>query len=75
MKQNGLLFHILSNRYLYEVEQDEQVISGDQLVNNGFIPKQNYIGSGINESVRLMGDFGSRLYYFKALEDENEKNN
>ncbi|MBI9009527.1 MAG: alpha-galactosidase [Tenericutes bacterium] len=75
LNHNGILFHILSNNYLYEMEQDHQVLGGDQLVNNGFIPKQNFMGSGINESVRLMGDFGSRLYYFKALEDKNEKSN
>jgi alpha-galactosidase len=75
LNPNGVLFHILSKYYLYEIEKDEQIISGDKLVNNGFIPKQNFLGSGINDSIRLMGDFGSRLYYFKALEEENEKNN
>jgi alpha-galactosidase len=75
LNPNGILFNILSKHYLYEIEKDKQLISGDKLVNNGFIPKQNFIGSGINDSVRLMGDFGSRLYYFKALEVENEKAN
>jgi alpha-galactosidase len=75
LNPNGVLFRILSKHYLYEMEQDKQIISGDKLVNNGFIPKQNFIGSGINDSVRLMGDFGSRLYYFKAVEGENEKSN
>ncbi|XMB72463.1 alpha-galactosidase [Mycoplasmatota bacterium WC30] len=73
LNPNGILFHILKNRYLYEIEKEDTLISGDKLVNNGFIPKQNFIGSGINDQIRLMGDFGSRLYYFKAVEDENEK--
>ena len=72
---NGLLFHSLSNNYLYEIEKFEATISGDKLVNNGFIPKQNFIGTGINDEVRLMGDFGSRMYYFKAVEDGNERSN
>jgi alpha-galactosidase len=75
LNPNGSLFHRLSNFYLYETEKDERIISGDKLVNQGFIPKQNFIGTGISEDVRLMGDFGSRLYYFKALEAENEKEN
>lgn len=74
LNANGTIFHLLKNRYLYETEKEALTVSGDQLVNNGFIPKQNFIGSGINESVRLMGDFGSRLYVFKAMEETNENN-
>ena len=69
---NGILFHFLKNRYLYEVEKEDQYVSGEKLVHHGFVPKQNFIGSGINDQVRLMGDFGSRLYYFKAQEERNE---
>ena len=75
INSNGLLFHILSNNYLYETERIDLEISGDKLINNGFISKQNFVGTGINEEVRMMGDFGSRMYYFKALEAKNEKNN
>lgn len=69
LNHNGILFHLLSNRYMYETEQENQIISGDKLIQKGFIPKQNFIGSGINDQVRLMGDFGSRMYYFKAVEE------
>lgn len=74
LNHNGMMFHLLKNRYMYETESEERTISGDKLVNNGFIPKQNFLGSGINESVRLMGDFSSRMYYFKAMEGIDEKN-
>lgn len=70
----GIAFGLLKNRYLYPVEKDERLISGDQLVHQGFIPKQNFLGTGINDQVRLMGDFGSRLYYFEATEETYEKN-
>ncbi len=66
---NGILFHLLKNRYMYETEKEERIIAGDVLVNKGFVPQQNFIGSGINESVRLMGDFGSRMYHFIAQEE------
>jgi alpha-galactosidase len=69
----GLLFHILNNRYLFKTEDDELIINGDVLNNQGFIPKTKYIGTGYNEDIRLMGDFGSRLYYISEV--ENEKNN
>ncbi len=64
---NGILFHLLKNRYLFPCETEDQVVSGKTLMANGFIPKQKFIGSGYNDSVRLMGDFGSRLYHFKAV--------
>ena len=71
LNPNGVLFHILKNRYLFETETELQTIAGDILVNKGFIPKQNFIGSGINQNVRLMGDFGSRMYYFKTTEGKH----
>ena len=71
LNPNGVLFHILKNRYLFETETEQQTIAGDILVNKGFTPKQNFIGSGINQNVRLMGDFGSRMYYFKTTEGKH----
>ncbi|MBN2503709.1 MAG: alpha-galactosidase [Bacilli bacterium] len=67
LNANGILFNLLKNRYLMPMESEEQTVSGSLLINSGFTPKQNFIGSGYNEQVRLMGDFGSRIYYFKAL--------
>ena len=67
IKAKGILFHLLKNRYLFKTETDEHLVSGDILVNNGFIPKQKYIGTGYNDSIRLMGDFGSRLYYIEEV--------
>jgi alpha-galactosidase len=72
LKAKGVLFHLLKNRYLFSTEKDEQIVTGDVLVNNGFIPKQRYIGTGYNDNIRLMGDFGSRIYYIKEITD-NEK--
>jgi len=73
LNAKGLLFHLLKNRYLFKSETDEQIVKGDVLINHGFIPKQKYIGTGYNDKIRLMGDFGSRLYYLSEV--ENEENN
>ncbi|MFA7076523.1 MAG: alpha-galactosidase [Candidatus Izemoplasmatales bacterium] len=70
LNSKGILFHLLKNRYLFKSEEDEQIINGDVLVNNGFIPKQKYIGTGYSDELRLMGDFGSRLYYICEVENE-----
>jgi len=73
LNAKGLLFHLLKNRYLFKSETDEQIFKGDILINHGFIPKQKYIGTGYNDNIRLMGDFGSRLYYISEV--RNEENN
>jgi alpha-galactosidase len=57
------LFNWLTNFYLMPSEMEDINIPGDVLVNSGFAPKQQFIGTGINSEVRFMGDFGSRLYH------------
>ncbi|MFA5006861.1 MAG: alpha-galactosidase [Candidatus Izemoplasmatales bacterium] len=64
----GVLFHLLANHYLMPAETEDLTVGGDVLKNLGFVPKQRFIGSGYNADVRLMGDFGSRVYHLKALE-------
>ena len=65
---NGLLFNILANNYMMTQENDDILTTGDVLNHHGFIPKQRFIGSGYTDKVRLMGDFGSRIYYIKQEE-------
>lgn len=65
LNAKGLIFHLLKNRYLFKTESENLLVNGDVLVNNGFIPKQKFMGTGYNEEVRLMGDFGSRIYYIR----------
>ena len=64
----GVLFHLLANHYMMETETDEMVLKGDVLAAHGFVPKQHFIGSGYNADIRLMGDFGSRVYHIQATE-------
>jgi alpha-galactosidase len=63
----GILFHLLANRYLMEAEKEDVVVGGDVLRGSGFVPKQRFIGTGYNADVRLMGDFGSRIYHIQAI--------
>ncbi|MDD4355192.1 MAG: alpha-galactosidase [Candidatus Izemoplasmatales bacterium] len=69
LNANGLIFHWLKNRYLMPIEVESQTVSGEQLLAAGFCPKQQFIGSGYHDQIRLMGDFGSRIYYFKAQKE------
>lgn len=38
------------------------------LLKNGIILKSEWAGNGYNENVRILGDFGSRLYYIKRID-------
>jgi alpha-galactosidase len=65
LNAKGIIFHLLKNRYLFKTESENLLVNGDVLVNNGFIPKQKFMGTGYNQEIRLMGDFGSRIYYIR----------
>ncbi|HRY78508.1 MAG TPA: hypothetical protein P5154_07090, partial [Candidatus Izemoplasmatales bacterium] len=66
LRADGMLFNALSNRYLMSAETEDLRVEGDLLQSFGFIPKQPFIGTGYNDQVRLMGDFGSRIYHLRA---------
>lgn len=67
---NSALFNFLSNRYMMPIEVDDLRVPGDVLLANGFIPKQPFIGTGYHSEIRLMGDFGSRIYHIKRKDNE-----
>lgn len=72
LKASGTLFNLLSNHYLMPSETDDLVMEGDALNAWGFVPKQKFIGTGYNENVRLMCDFGSRVYTIRPDTERND---
>jgi alpha-galactosidase len=66
LRADGTLFNLLANRYLMAAETEDLQVTGDLLPTFGFVPKQPFIGTGYNDRVRLMGDFGSRIYHLRA---------
>jgi alpha-galactosidase len=70
LNANGTLFNWLSNHYMMKSENDSLVVEGDLLSGYGFVPKQKFIGTGYNDQIRLMGDFGSRIYHIRKTEKE-----
>jgi alpha-galactosidase len=65
LKAYGLPFAFLQARYKMKAEDDTMILDGQTLAVAGFRPKMPFTGSGYNEHVRLMGDFGSRVYYIE----------
>ncbi len=70
LNANKIVFHILKNRYLMKVETYDKLIPGDIINVHGFTPYQPFIGSGYHDKVRLMGDYGSRVYLFSKIKEE-----
>jgi len=66
LRADGTLFNLLANRYLMAAETEDLQVTGDLLPTFGFVPKQPFIGTGYNDRVRLMWDFGSRIYHLRA---------
>ena len=73
LKINGYVHHTIANHYPFHLEKEDKVLSGSLLKANGFMPKLQFSGTGHNEEVRIMEDFGSRLYCFE--EDKENKEN
>lgn len=67
LNENGLIVEEISKYKPIEGEYEEYRVSGDMLNNGAIKLKQEWAGVGFNENVRVLGDFGSRLYYIKKI--------
>jgi alpha-galactosidase len=68
IKQNGLVHNAIADNYLYSLGSETVTARGDQLMYAGFRPHAQFSGTAHNENVRLVGDFGSRMYHLKRFD-------
>ena len=66
--ERGFLINTVANHMTMPGEKEEYLISGSALMNGALKLKNQWCGTGFNEDVRVLGDFGSRVYYIKAKE-------
>ncbi|MDD3170712.1 MAG: alpha-galactosidase [Bacilli bacterium] len=69
LKLNGKLHNMICRVYKLNSEDEEQVVTGSMLDNCGVRLKGQFLGTGFNSNVRVLGDFGSRIY----LLEKNKK--
>ncbi|MCH3910093.1 MAG: alpha-galactosidase [Bacilli bacterium] len=63
IKEDGFIINTLSKYKAFDSEKDKGLVSGSAL-ESGLVPlSQEWSGVGLNERIRLMGDFGGRIYY------------
>ena len=63
---NGWLVNVLSKHITMSGEKDNYVAYGSAFNNGAVKLNPEWSASGFNDYVRVLGDFGSRLYTFKA---------
>ncbi len=65
---NGWLVNFLSKHMTLPGEKEEYTVYGSSLNNKGIILNPEWTASGMNEGVRILKDFGSRMYIINANE-------
>ena len=68
IKADGVIQTVVSNNYMLEAEVESIKAGGDELMYAGFRPMHQFMGTGYTEQTRLIGDFGSRVYYIRKME-------
>jgi alpha-galactosidase len=65
LKEDGALLNAISAHKDMKSEVDCGLVSGAALLSEGVTLAQEWSGVGYSERVRLLGDFGARLYFLK----------
>jgi len=69
---SGFLMYELTKHKTMGSEKEEYIVSGDALNNGALKLKQEWSSTGVDENVRVLLDFGSRLYYINEVENSNK---
>lgn len=65
IKGDGVAMAMLSSRYMYPETEERYTATGSLIVNAGIRLKQQFGGTGYTPDVRVLGDYGSRLYHIR----------
>jgi len=68
----GVIQSVINKVYMLESEKEQYRAYGDLLMQAGIKLGQQFGGTGYNEQTRVMGDFSSRLYEIRAIEEAED---
>ena len=68
LNTSGLAVHIVSDHYRMTSETEQFLAYGDLLMHAGIRPKAGFTGCGYGEEVRMMPDYGARIWELKKKE-------
>ena len=66
VKEEGKLVNVVSRRYAMDAEKFSGTMEGEALNAGALTLGPQWAGTGLGENVRILGDFGARLYLFDA---------
>ena len=67
LNPDGFLLNFVSRFKMMDGEIDKGQVSGHSLKMGAPILKDEWMGVGYNENVRLLGDFGARIYFIEEV--------
>jgi alpha-galactosidase len=72
LNEEGMVVNFVNKRYsieqLMKMKSNEKYQAyGDAIINGAIKLLPQWAGNGFSEKVRLLGDFGSQLYYIKKI--------
>lgn len=68
INERGFIVNTVSKYKTMPGEKESYILSGSALMNGALKLNQQWMGTGFNDNVRALGDFGSRLYYIKKVD-------
>lgn len=66
IRGDGVIHTVLSSHYMFAMAEESYEAFGDLLRSRGVTLIQQFSGTGYNERVRILSDYGSRLYLIEA---------
>ena len=69
INERGFIINTVCKYKTMPGETEEYTLSGQALLAGALKLNQQWMGTGFNENIRALGDFGSRLYHIKAVEE------
>ena len=67
MDDRGFIVNTAANYVTLKGEIEEYNLSGSALMSGALKLNNEWCGTGIGDGVRVLGDFGSRVYYVKKI--------
>lgn len=71
LKVNHFLHNLVANRYLFKADEFNKILTNNQLENTELILNHAFTGTGQNNKVMVLEDFGSRLFLIEEADKEN----
>lgn len=69
IRGDGIAHTLISSHYMYEMAREDYTAGGDLLSGQGIVLLQQFSGTGHNDRIRILSDYGSRIYVIKANPD------